>query len=51
MKLRKDDGIRFENMVALCLLKHLNAIEDYDGKRTALLYLRTKKRREVDFAV
>jgi predicted AAA+ superfamily ATPase len=46
-----DDGIRFENMVAVCLLKHLNAIEDYEGKRTGLLYLRTKEKREVDFAV
>ncbi len=46
-----DEGIRFENMVAVSLLKHLNAIEDYDGKRAALHYLRTKERKEVDFAL
>lgn len=46
-----DDGLRFENMVAVCLLKHLNAIEDYDGKRAELGYLRTKEKREVDFVV
>ncbi|MCF8069015.1 MAG: DUF4143 domain-containing protein [Desulfobacterales bacterium] len=44
-----DDGIRFENMVAVSLLKHLNAIEDYDGKRAELKYLRTKEKKEVDF--
>jgi len=46
-----DEGIRFENMVALSLLKHLNAIEDYQGKRAELRYLRTKEKKEVDFAL
>lgn len=46
-----DDGLLFENMVAVCLLKHLNAIEDYEGRRTRLQYLRTKEKREVDFAL
>jgi len=46
-----DEGIRFENMVALSLLKHLNAIEDYQGKRAELCYLRTKEKKEVDFAL
>lgn len=46
-----DDGIRFENLVAISLLKHVNAIEDYEGKRAALHYLRTKEKKEVDFAV
>jgi hypothetical protein len=46
-----DAGNRFENMVAVCLLKHLNAIEDYQGKRAELRYLRTKEKREVDFAL
>lgn len=46
-----DNGIRFENMVAVCLMKHVNAIEDYEGKRASLNYLRTKEKKEVDFAL
>jgi predicted AAA+ superfamily ATPase len=46
-----DDGLRFENMMAVSLLKHVNAIEDYEGKRAALHYLRTKEKKEVDFAL
>ncbi len=46
-----DQGIRLENMVAVSLLKHLNSIEDYQGKKTALNYLRTKEKKEVDFAL
>lgn len=46
-----DAGIRFENMVAVSLIKHLNAVEDYQGKRAELRYLRTKEKREVDFAL
>jgi len=46
-----DEGIRFENLVAVSLLKHLNAIEDYQGKRTGLRTLRTKEKKEVDFVL
>ncbi len=46
-----DEGSRFENLMAVSLLKHVNAIEDYDGKRATLHYLRTKEKKEVDFAV
>ncbi|MFA7347720.1 MAG: ATP-binding protein [Desulfurivibrionaceae bacterium] len=46
-----DDGLRFENLMAVSLLKHVNAIEDYEGKRAALHYLRTKEKKEVDFAL
>jgi len=46
-----DDGIKFENLVAISLLKHLNAIEDYQGKRTALKMLRTKEQKEIDFVL
>lgn len=46
-----DEGVRFENLVAYSLLKHLNAIEDYEGKRAQLHYLRTKEKKEVDFAL
>ncbi len=46
-----NEGVRFENLVAVCLLKHLNAIEDYQGKRTSLKTLRTKEKKEVDFVL
>ncbi|MEA2084153.1 MAG: ATP-binding protein [Thermodesulfobacteriota bacterium] len=46
-----DEGVRFENLAAYCLLKHLNAIEDYEGRRAELNYLRTKEKKEVDFAL
>lgn len=46
-----DEGVRFENLVAGCLLKHLNAIEDYKGRRTSLKTLRTKEKKEVDFVL
>jgi predicted AAA+ superfamily ATPase len=43
------DGERFENLVACALLKELHRIEDQEGRRTALHYVRTRDRREVDF--
>jgi len=46
-----DEGVRFENLVAVSLLKHLNAIEDYKGQRTSLKTLRTKEKKEVDFVL
>lgn len=46
-----DDGIVFENMVAVSLLKHLNAIEDSQGIKTRLKSLRTKDKKEVDFVM
>ena len=46
-----DAGIRFENFVAISLLKHLNAIEDYQGKSARLKTLRTKEKKEVDFVL
>ncbi len=42
---------RLENLVAVSLLKHLNAIEDYQGRKARLHYLRTKEKKEVDFAL
>lgn len=45
------EGKAFENLVALCLLKHLYGLEDVDGRRRTLAYLRTKDGREVDFVV
>jgi len=46
-----NEGIRFENLVAVSLLKHLNAIEDYKGIRTSLKSLRTREKKEVDFVL
>lgn len=46
-----NDGVKFENFVAISLLKHLQAIEDYQGIRTKLSYIRTKDKKEIDFAL
>jgi predicted AAA+ superfamily ATPase len=46
-----DEGVRFENMVAVCLLKHIYAMVDYLGKPCSLDYLRTKDGMEVDFCL
>jgi len=46
-----DEGARFENLVASSLLKRLNFLEDSEGYRYELRYIRDKERREVDFAI
>ncbi|MBW1813290.1 MAG: ATP-binding protein [Deltaproteobacteria bacterium] len=46
-----DEGIQFENLVGLCLLKHVYSLVDYQGKPYSLCYLRTKDRKEVDFCL
>ena len=46
-----DQGVRFENMVGVSMLKHVNAVEDYHGKRTTLHYMRTKEKKEIDFVL
>ncbi|MBI2410764.1 MAG: ATP-binding protein [Candidatus Kerfeldbacteria bacterium] len=46
-----DNGARFENMVALSLLKYVCGKTDYTGKLHALHYLRTKQGQEVDFCI
>jgi len=48
---RGDDGIKFENLVALSLLKHLYGLNDYHGERYVLHYVRTKEGKEVDFCL
>ncbi|MEM8727830.1 MAG: DUF4143 domain-containing protein [Chlamydiota bacterium] len=45
-----NEGVKFENLVANCLLKHLYARIDCHGESHALCYLRTKEKHEVDFA-
>jgi uncharacterized protein len=44
-------GARFENLVATHLLKRLQYLEDHEGLRCQLAYVRDKEGREVDFAV
>lgn len=46
-----DDGLRFENLVATALLKHVQWQHDAQGKETGLHYIRTKDGAEVDFAL
>ncbi|SLM28053.1 conserved hypothetical protein [Desulfamplus magnetovallimortis] len=48
---RGDEGAKFENMVALCLLKHQYIMEDWYGIPSSLNYLRTKDGKEVDFCL
>ena len=46
-----DPGARFENLVAVSLLKHVLNRTDTLGRRFELRYLRTKEGREVDFCL
>lgn len=46
-----DEGARFENLVASQLLKYCHFIEDTEGHRMELRFLRDTDRREVDFVV
>lgn len=45
------EGARFENLVAAHLLKLCHYLEDVEGHRVALHYLRDRAGREVDFLV
>jgi len=44
-------GIKFENLIAACLLKSVFAKIDYQAQNYSLKYLHTKERQEVDFAL
>ncbi len=46
-----DDGVKLENFIAFSLLKHVHGKIDYEAKEYSLKYLRTKERKEVDFAL
>jgi len=46
-----DEGATFENLVATSLLKRLHFLEDRDGYRYELRYIRDKEGREVDFVI
>jgi hypothetical protein len=47
----EDPGARFENMVAGQLLKYCHFLEDTEGERMELRFLRDTDKREVDFVV
>lgn len=47
----RDESARLENLVACALKKELDRLSDEEGLKTSLCYLRTKDKREVDFAV
>ena len=49
--MRAGEGARFENLVALSLLKHAYAKVDLAAEEYSLHYLRTKEGAEVDFAL
>jgi uncharacterized protein len=46
-----DEGAKFENLVAISLLKHVYATSDYKGRPADLRYIRTKDGKEIDFCV
>jgi hypothetical protein len=46
-----DKGAKLENLVACALLKRLQFLEDIEGVKTNLHYLRTKDGEEIDFLV
>ncbi len=48
---RGDDSLRFENLVAISLLKHVQYLYDAKGKQVELYYLRDKDGREIDFVL
>lgn len=47
----EDEAARFENMIASHLLKYVHFIEDYEGYKAELYFLRDVEKREVDFLV
>lgn len=44
-------GIVFENVVAVCLLKHTQYLQDSLGQNTILQFLKTKDGKEIDFVI
>ncbi len=46
-----DEGAKFENMTALCLLKHVYGRVDFQGRPYALHYMKTKEKKKVDFCI
>lgn len=47
----KDEGAQLENVVALSLLKEIHFLEDTEGYKGSLHYLKTKDGQEIDFCL
>ena len=45
------EGVQLENTCAVCLLKHVQYLQDTAGEDIALNYIRTKEGKEVDFVL
>lgn len=50
-EVRGDESVRFENFVATHLLQKIHFLEDYEGLKMGLYYVRDKNQREVDFLI
>jgi uncharacterized protein len=46
-----DEGTKLENTAACCLLKHSHFLQDALGQNIELAYIRTKEKKEIDFAL
>lgn len=46
-----DEGAVLENTAAVCLLKHVQFLQDVKGENIKINYLRTKDKKEVDFVL
>ncbi len=46
-----DEGVRLENTCAVCLLKHVQYLQDIGGEDVELNYVKTKEGKEVDFTL
>ena len=46
-----DEGARIENLIATHLLKRIQFLEDFQGDRYELNYLRDKEGHEIDFVI
>jgi hypothetical protein len=46
-----NDGLKLENTCAVCLLKHVQYLEDTAGEDMSLCYVRTRDGKEVDFVL
>ena len=47
----ENESARFENLIAANLLKHCHRVEDWEGDRMELKFVRDSKGRELDFVV
>jgi len=45
------EGRQLENTTAVCLLKHVQFLQDVKGSEVSLHYLRTKDEKEIDFGI